>query len=483
MKKIISLFIISLMVCSCDDQSDQTPTDNGKTPNQVTNNPNDQHNQNTDIPQNKGECDCTVGDDACINKCVRAICKCSSDSELLNCVEACQNQNIANCQVLSIDDSNFNPLDPSTWNITVSIEVTSQEQITCLQNVLNGSSQPNPDEQQCSSNDQCASNYCNPNTNKCDNAPETGKKSNGEQCSSNNQCTSNYCNPNTDTCDNAPETGKKSNGEQCSSNDQCTSNYCNPNTDTCDNAPETGKKSNGEQCSSYDQCASNYCDPDTNTCDTYHNGGVKPGGSCSKHSDCESRLCLDSGRCGIVINSSTNEISCTSDSDCESKGVNLHCNTFLRLCTLNDPCEGISCTTGYCYMGQCITNKTLPDNTPCDDNSDFCSPVNHDAYHCEGGVYHRTRCTDAGLSLCSIYVESGNRRVAKCTRGIINSCHNLIVNHNTSVNVCTRDESGYYPSECIEDVNGWLLAFPQGNKVSCSGLNCSLSGDAVNTCH
>ena len=380
----------------------------------------------------------------------------------------------------------------------------------------------------CTEHIECLTGYCHPDRNKCAPRPATDniefeKQENGVSCTVNQACLSGFCNPYRGVCVDEKDKDKKipagedckigrycennicskgkcaiierEIGAPCTEDSDCNDYYCEPNSKKCAK-PEPWP--DGQPCFLDVDCKSGYCatesfdvhlgecaTPVENVCNTnadcekfgdnyacaksQANASIKlcrqleVGEPCTNHKHCMSGLCLvDSQRCGIT---SFGEFQCTSNKDCESKGVGLFCDTALQYCTLNDPCKDVTCAEDEnCYYGKCIGD--LKEGTSCTDNSKDACILNH-AFICDKGSIKDIDCEKDGLGICSIV----NNEV-KCvgsTRSWDKCFYSLQEYNDIDTNVCTTNNKGYYNAVCNEDVNGWLVAVPVGSTSNCPG--------------
>ncbi len=267
-------------------------------------------------------------------------------------------------------------------------------------------SQPPPEctkDSDCAAGEKCQSNKCVTGS--------TGSKGYGSPCSSNNNCKSGLCLkdtqgktfcsdfcgskscPNGDKCvdikDNQGKTykvcypgsnswGSTKLGKPCTSSAECKDKYC---------APVSGK---GYLCASAcDYTKSNSC-PSGYTCTKYQTstgsllglcvpGATTPpptkkkmGESCSKHADCESNVCLNTGKgaaCTIYCQMNQSN-SCPSGFICIShssgKGVCFKGSTPpppIKKGSLGDPCKAASeCKSNLCANQTYCTKLCDPNN-------------------------------------------------------------------------------------------------------------------------
>ena len=229
-------------------------------------------------------------------------------------------------------------------------------------------------------------------------------------------------------------------------------------TGLCANPP-SNNGANGTPCFSSNDCDNHHCS------ESYCNSGKESGDTCSDHWDCETLVCI-SGRCSVGRQTFSHK--CTTDSDCESIGKGFVCAQGLGYCALNNLCNGVTCGSDEsCILGECVKKKASDISTSCVEGSDFCKGVMFGkAYHCQNGTYQITDCNNAEYRFCTMF-KDGNKNVARCVNYTASECHRSHAAGSSQINECTNDRLGYYHSQCIEDVNGWLLAVHQGDAIAC----------------
>jgi hypothetical protein len=200
----------------------------------------------------------------------------------------------------------------------------------------------------------------------------------GSACSSNSDCDSGYCDPNSLKCATPLLLPI---GSYCYTDPNCDSGYCNLTTQKCD-----AKLQNLSGCNSDSECLSGYCDPIAFVC---HPKLLSIGAACSTDSNCESGYCdPNTLKCSVNTNISCGGTLC-SPSDCHCTGgdactglqcdPNLHqqCLSQGRAWCTNMTGQGMTCcAVGYvCASGVngCVPGTTSPTPTP---------PVNPPAPYC-----------------------------------------------------------------------------------------------------
>ena len=522
MKRIgIALLFFAFLATACGEEENP----GGNNPGQGENN-NPGQGENNQQP-NKTDCDCQIDDNACADKCIYATCKCSDGQDRLDCAGNCYATTA--CNLISVNfgmdpfNPNFDPFNPGAFDFSIDVAIKTQSQLDCIKQELQDSVNKATNGESCSNSSNCVSGYCNGSgkcatmpaeklengstcesnddckSGYCDNsgtcsAPQTNKsngdnctassecksgycnesgkcaekssqpdtpKENGESCSANSDCKSSYCNDSGKCAEKSsqPDTPKE-NGESCMNNQDCKSHFCN-NDGKCDDA--SSLKSNGTECSKHEECASGLC------LDSKCSAKLKFGEGCIGHQECESEFCTASHRCGI---SNLQGLTCTSDNNCKSYGTDLHCDTVLNYCDMEDPCADVSCASGEkCYMGVCVSSS-IKAGAPCIEGRDEVCGKGV-ALHCVNGIYESESCA----SMCTFI--KGNKEAVCVTPKHIPFCAYFMGKYGMeAAYVCTDDKTGFFVAGCYEAVNGIYYPLQESEINSCpNGTQCKIVGN------
>ncbi|MCO4761049.1 MAG: hypothetical protein KC502_06060 [Myxococcales bacterium] len=343
----------------------------------------------------------------------------------------------------------------------------------CTQNdaCKDGSCQKGKIYKNCSDNDTCTNDVCNPKTGNCAFLPLSGPK-----CSDSNACTS------SDVCvDGGCKPGK---AKKCDDDNPCTLDVCDPKTGQCGAKPAFDKLGceDGQKCTKGDSCKNGKCEsgpvpncddgspctkgvcvPLTGDCKQIATGNGKQcddGNACSLTDVCKNGYCLPSG---TKLCDDSNE--CTTDSCDKNLGVCVYkplakgaeC-TDGDLCTLNDSCDDGECKATQ----QAICN----DNNVC--TVDKCDKLSGKCLYKAAPYKPFIKCDDGNACTFSQTYWYNYKKITdvcyqgKCT-GQKRSCNDN--------NVCTKDS--------CDPTKGCAHKFL--GPVSCNDGNACTVGDSCKT--
>ena len=272
----------------------------------------------------------------------------------------------------------------------------------------------------------------------CENNACKQLKGIGETCSERSECQSNWCDG---TCKVKP--AGKENGEICAAHTSCMSQYCDYKTFKCDDKPSG--KLNGEACEQGTECASGSCFYKICTGDSQY------GEKCLVQADCEQGVCLSQdNKCHMSLG-----LDCNNQADCDQYDTSYSCDTYGKICRVDNPCKNKSCSSGHCEMGMCVGGTNNPKVDHCKEGK-----AHHFVNAMGNNIENIIECQSDAY--CSMYKE-GNTQVAGCVKkSKISSCsmRYMYEDKADTLKICdATDSSKYYDTVCKLDLNGMYVPF------------------------